>query len=178
MTFVCGIDPGISGGIAFLDDTPDDQDYDTVRCLALDLPTVGENKNRRLDLHEIRVMLDGWRPDVAVLEVQQSMPGQGVSSMFKLGEAYGQLNGLCNGLDIKTAFVRPQAWKAATGILAAPKWLTASEQTTFRKHRSIEAASDLYPKHAWQWPLKKDNHRAEAVLIARYGMQMRLDMAQ
>ena len=178
MTVVCGIDPGVTGGIAFLNNGGDPEEYTNDQLLALDLPTVGENKNRRLDLHEIRVMLDGWRPDVAVLEVQQSMPGQGVSSMFKLGEAYGQLNGLCNGLDIKTAFVRPQVWKAATGILAAPKNMTASEQTTFRKHRSIEAASDLYPKHAWQWPRKKDNHRAEAVLIARYGMQMRLDIAQ
>jgi len=87
----------------------------------------------------------------AVLELVHSMPGQGVASTFKFGTVYGCAIALVERLNCPFHFVSPREWKKSFGLDAD-------------KNKSLELARKLWPDA----PLKrkKDNGRAEALLIA------------
>jgi hypothetical protein len=86
------------------------------------------------------------------------MPGQGVSSTFKFGRTCGQLQGILAGLFVPTFLVRPAVWKLALGL-------------TSDKYMSMELASKVFPEKKDMWVLKKHNDRAEAALLAYYGIR-------
>ncbi len=75
---ILGIDPGITGGIAFLHG-------DEIE--AHDIPVVAGEIN----LDEVLRLIRDTKPDMSVVELASSRPGQGVSSVFKFGAAYGAL---------------------------------------------------------------------------------------
>jgi hypothetical protein len=64
---ILGIDPGITGGVAFL--------YPSGRVVALDLPNVGGE----VDIDTLAATIDGHDPRVAIIERAGAMPQQGVS---------------------------------------------------------------------------------------------------
>ena len=84
------------------------------------------------------------------------MPGQGVSSMFGFGVSYGILQGVIASLGIPSVLVTPQRWKKAAGLMGKPKDYART------------LAQRLYP--AAELSRKKDIGRADAILIARYGI--------
>lgn len=154
MTAVLGIDPGLSGAISLLTDTD---------LFVGDIPTLelrrGGKAKREIDMHALAGMVRDCaihRPTVWV-ELVGAMPGQGVSSVFAFGKAFGLILGVCvsNGLVIE--FVSPQRWKKAMGLQTASKDAARAR------------ASALLPAHAHKWSRKKDDGRAESALIALYG---------
>jgi crossover junction endodeoxyribonuclease RuvC len=106
-------------------------------------------------------------PMFGVIEAQQAMPGQGVTSMFSVGQRYGLLTGLLIGLQIPFEAVRPQAWMRALGI--PPK---------ADKRAHVERALSLFPTAEVTGPRggMKDG-RADALLIAEYGRRTHGGMA-
>jgi crossover junction endodeoxyribonuclease RuvC len=147
---ICGIDPGLSGGIAFLG----------VHCTVHDMPTLaltrgGKNK-REIDAHVLADLLHSIMPDHCYVEQVGAMPGQGTSSMFAFGKAYGIVIGVLAALDIPTTFVNSRVWKKSLSVPAA-------------KDGARARASQLMPSAAHQWTRVKDNGRAEAALIAHWG---------
>jgi hypothetical protein len=66
-------------------------------------------------LHDVRQEAGGGDVSVAV-EVQQSMPRQGLSSTFRTGANYGRICGVVGALGWPLHVVRPQAWRRAAGI--------------------------------------------------------------
>ena len=148
MTTILGIDPGLAGAAAITDEGG--------VVDVIDLPTVGEVKDRSIDV----LWLSGWikrrRIDFAVIENVWSMPREGVSSAFRFGRGCGEIRAtviLC-GLPIR--YVVPGMWKRAHGLLKS--W---DEQSRLR-------AMELLPS-AHQWlARKKDHHRACALLIAEW----------
>ena len=150
---VAGVDPGLSGAIALITSER--------RLRVWDMPTLslsrgGKNK-REIDVYALANILRGERIDHAFIEQVGSMPGQGVSSVFAFGKAFGIVIGVVSALGIPVTFVAPVKWKRAQGVTAD-------------KDGARARASQLMPGGSSQWPLVKHDGRAESALIAHYGM--------
>lgn len=150
---ILGIDPGLSGALAFLDTTTD-------AVVIMDMPTVEVVRNgktkREVSAALIADLVAGKGVVQAFVERVSAMPGQGVSSMFSFGRSVGVLEGVLAAYEIPTTLVTPQAWMKAMSVRAG-------------KDGSRERAMQLFPQYADQFARKKDNGRSDAVLIAKYG---------
>src|SRR5712692_5742061 len=110
-----GIDPGLSGAVAILDeqgvlmalhDTP-----------VLTLATTRGTK-QEYDLPGLAALLTPYAGPQAhvTLEESQAMPGQGVRSMFTIGVGFGVWLALLAALALPHTRVRPAIWKKALGL--------------------------------------------------------------
>lgn len=153
---ILGVDPGINGGYAVLS-------ADKKQCHETGfLPIVPRKKrgNRISPHHFLRLLgriQHMFNPRVVLIEQSNPMPGQGVTSVFQYGRAYGSVEALLATLDVPIYKVTPQSWKKTAGLLKAPKGA------------SLSKAIDLFPESVEDFSRKKDEHRAEAALIAYYG---------
>ena len=150
-----GIDPGISGAIAVLDFDGNVTIYD----MPIMQYTVGKKTKNRIDLVGVRNLLrDRANSGHSVfIEEVNAMPGQGVTSMFNMGYGLGALHAIFICLYLRTVRVRPQMWKKEFGLVKKDK------------SDSIRIAQDLFPMA--DITLKKHHGRAEALLLAAYGMR-------
>jgi crossover junction endodeoxyribonuclease RuvC len=127
-----------------------------------DLPvhvlTRGGKKKRELDIAGLIGILSLRRLTHAFLEAIGAMPGQGVSGVFAFGKCYGVILGVIAARSIPVSLVPPVRWKRA---LVVPK----------AKDGARARASQLLPEAAHQWRLKKHDGRAEAALIALFGLR-------
>ena len=140
--YYCGIDPGYkTGGVALVNG-----DWAEVH----DLPVWSEGGVNTLELSHI---LNSVPVDFVIIEKQGARPMQGVSSAFKLGVGYGQILGTLALLQLKYAEVTPGKWKKAAGVPAD-------------KDGARRIATRTFPKLANHLSRKKDEHRAEALLMA------------
>jgi crossover junction endodeoxyribonuclease RuvC len=96
------------------------------------------------------------RLDHIWIERQQAMPKQGVSSTFKLGYAFGQITTTVALSRTRYTMVTPVVWKRAMNL---PK----------DKDAARRMAQQWFPDRASELKRKKDEHKAEALLIALYG---------
>jgi len=94
--------------------------------------------------------------DLLVIEKQGARPKQGVSSAFKIGMGYGMILATVAVLNIKYRVVTPAAWKKALGVPAD-------------KDGARRMAIQQFPQLSERLKRKKDEHRAEALLMATYG---------
>ena len=150
-----GIDPGLSGAIAVL--------ADGAYRHCFDMPTQGRGKAGRQCVNAAalaaylrgQMQTDRGAYVHAIIEDVSARPGQGVTSMFRFGQALGAIEGVLAALSIPVTRVTPQRWKAAFR-------LTGTEKDAARG-----IAQDLYPDA----PLsrKRDCGRADALLVARHG---------
>ena len=102
-----GIDPGVSGGIAILDD-----DGSVIECVNMpDTPM------------EIFQFLMGYKyGSVCVLEdVGQGMPGQSSSSTARFARHNGHLEMALLALGIRTIKARPQKWEKTYSLGTSKK---------------------------------------------------------
>ena len=155
MSFIIGIDPGANGAVAILDANT----HDLVQVF--DMPsmeiTVGGKTKKRVAPYlladELRLYnVHGTR---AIVEQVSAMPGQGVSSMFAFGEAFGLARGVLAGMAIPTELVTPAKWKRDLKVNPG-------------KDGARMLACTLYPRHAGEFKRVKDDGRAEATLIAHW----------
>ena len=153
---VLGIDPGVSGAWAVYD-------TGTATIYAADAPTVGKD----LDAASFAAEIAKWQPTSAVIERVGSMPGQGLSSTFRFGVAYGVVQGVVAALRIRVEFVTPAKWKAYYGLSSALSPGPARKKDL--KEKSRERALHLWPERSDLFRRKKDDGRAEAALLAKYG---------
>jgi hypothetical protein len=120
MKLYIGIDPGLSGGIAFI-------------------PTSGEpwaHKMPETDRDLIDLLRDSTRDMEAraTLEFVSSSPQMGVKSAFTFGEGYGRLQMALTALGVPYERVRPAVWQKAMGCL-----------TKGDKNVSKRRAQELFP---------------------------------
>jgi len=148
---IIGIDPGISGAIAVLSDTGE-------LSAIYDMPimTVGKGKSQ-VDGKSVADILKQYQPCTVILEFVSAMPGQGVTSMFNFGVGYGIVQGILCTLSIPWKQVRSDVWKRQYGLLKQDKDMART------------VAKRLYPQA--ELNMKKHIGRADALLIARYGME-------
>ena len=154
MRYFLGIDPGLSGALAFYDPAINE-------LRIFDMPThvvsVSGKEKRKLDLVMLAQIVDSHAAEVsqAIIEEVGAMPKQGVTSSFSFGFAAGAAQMVVAANYVSWVTVRPDVWKREMRI-------------TKDKDGARREASRLLPIHAGLWALKKDDGRAEAALLAYY----------
>jgi crossover junction endodeoxyribonuclease RuvC len=150
-----GIDPGIRGGLAVVDN------HDGVGRLldAIDIPVLGGGARERVDVAAMRDWILRHQPSFALIERAQAMPRQGASSGFKYGRATGALEAAVTLCLVPLEIVEPTAWKRF--------WKLPPKDKEHGRQRALQ----LFPAAHTLLARKLDHGRAEAALIALYGLR-------
>jgi len=148
MKTILGVDIGMNGALSF---------YDGAELLCYDMPVFKVAKGNELDILRISDIIRTNSPTEAYIEKALLMPTNGKTAYQKLGEAEGAFKGVLCALKIPYTIVHPVTWKKAMGC-------------TKDKDEARMRASQLLPAHAHNWTLKKEDGKAEASLIALYGL--------
>ena len=157
---IIGVDPGLSGAIAILEDKK--------VFSIIDMPVMAEGKKNKRQLNSaqlVNIIKENTNPkdDIAVVVEQvNAMPGQGVTSMFNFGQTFGAIKGICAALSLPIFFVRPSKWKKHFNLINASK------------DSSRTKVIEMYPSLSSQLAKKKDVNKSDAVLIARFYCDTRL----
>lgn len=100
----------------------------------------------------------------AFIERVNAMPRQGVTSTFRFGFATGAVADIITALGIPTTWVLPRDWQAFHRIRGGDD-------------AARQRATQLFPRIAPELARKRDVHRADALLIAGYGLhRLRADI--
>lgn len=165
---IIGVDPGLKGAVAVVDI------HTRVIVEMIDMPTYKTHTKSRksgylqhINVSSLAIALDIYASNViaAFIEAPEARPGQGLSSTFRFGKFCGQVEGILGALYIPTKPVRPAVWKRSLGL-------------SRDKAESCDLATEYYPTEKHRWKLKKHNDRAEAALIAIYGMAAMAHLAK
>ena len=151
---ILGIDPGASGALAWLSLTGELLAVEDMPAAAV---TIGGKDRMRVSSAMLAALIRETMPTAAFVEKVGAMPGQGTASMFSFGFSAGLVDGVLAGLGIPTTYVTPQSWKRAAGL--------TSDKSAVRLR-----AAQLWPDMARHFARVKDDGRAEAALIARFGV--------
>ena len=116
---IIGIDPGLSGAIAVLEDN---------KVLNIfDIPVMSEGKKNKKQLNSAHLSqyisnnVKDINKTVVVVEQVNAMPGQGVTSMFNFGQTFGAIKGISATLKLPIFFVRPSKWKKHFELINSSK---------------------------------------------------------
>ena len=153
---IIGIDPGIAGAICFFSDG---KIIDVI-----DMPTMADGKknkkqvNGRQIFNEISNLKSQYinEPVSVVVEQVSAMPGQGVTSMFNFGQSFGMIKGICSAMELPIYYVRPAKWKKYFNLINS------------EKDASRTKVIEMFPKISHKLSRKKDNNKADAILIAQF----------
>tara|TARA_X000000368_G_scaffold418326_1_gene417589 strand:+ start:795 stop:1289 length:495 start_codon:yes stop_codon:yes gene_type:complete len=151
---IFGIDPGLSGALAILDEKKIFE--------VIDLPTMSDGKKNKKQLNSAHLSkymqsnIIDLNKSAVVVEQVNAMPGQGVTSMFNFGQTFGAIKGICATLNLPIYFVRPSKWKKHFELINSSK------------DASRTKAIEMYPTFADHLSKKKDVNKSDAILIARY----------
>ena len=152
---IIGIDPGIAGAICF---------FSSGNIIdVIDMPTMAEGKknkkqvNGRQIFNEISSLKNKFSNEKisVVVEHVSAMPGQGVTSMFNFGQSFGVIKGICSAMELPIFYVRPAKWKKYYNLINS------------EKDASRTKVIEMFPKISYKLS-KKDNNKADAILIAHY----------
>ena len=156
---IIGIDPGLSGAIAILEDSKIKELFD--------MPVMPDGKKNKRQLNSallvklIKNSIKNLEDTVMVVEQVNAMPGQGVTSMFNFGQTFGAIKGICAALGLPIFLVRPAKWKKHFELINSSK------------DASRTKAIEMYPSASEQLSKKKDVNKSDAILIARYYSETR-----
>ena len=151
---IIGIDPGLSGGIAILEDNK-------VKDM-FDMPVMADGKKNKRQLNSallaqiVKDNIKDIEDTVIIVEQVNAMPGQGVTSMFNFGQSFGAIKGICAAIGLPIFFVRPAKWKKYFELINSSK------------DASRTKVIEMYPSIADKLSKKKDVNKSDAILIARY----------
>lgn len=170
-----GIDPGLSGALAMINEGAGCRNEETglwqPSTQAMDTPTAetGKGTKREYLISAMADMLERscgthtMRGKVfAIIEAVHSMPKQGVASSFSFGRGLGIWEGILSAYRIPYIKVAPQTWKKAM----------MGDMPRDNKDSSRIVASRLFPWVADLFKRKKDDGRAEALLMAEHGRRI------
>ena len=156
-----GIDPGLGGAVGVVFDAMKDP-------VVYHTPTMvisGVKDKRVYNTAAMALLLKPFSTIdnvLVVLESVHSMPKQGVASSFSFGQGLGMWQGIIAALGLPLEMPSPQRWK---------KEMLADQGKD--KDASRFKAIHLFPSLASQLSRKKDDGRAEALLLAEYGRRLR-----
>lgn len=159
MIHVLGVDGGMSGAFALLGSDGSLTVWDT--------PCREIEDGHEADAEGILALLRGIRepPEGAFMERGQEVMRVDADGrrhhqnhMYRYGEVNGMVYGVAVALGIKSTLIWPQTWKRHLHLIGQDK------------EASRAKASELFPDHVKLWPFKKNHNRAEAALIAKYGL--------
>lgn len=142
---ILGVDPGVSGALAFL--STEQLDFVGV----YDMPILDGDINPHM-LHRI---IGDHEPDVAMIERSHPHPKEGVNSVWRYASAFTTAVVVTKLLVVPMIFVSPAKWKKSMAL-------------TKDKEQSRARAIETFPACSDQFKLKKHHNRAEAAMLAFY----------
>ena len=151
---IIGIDPGLNGAIAVLQDNKVKEIFD--------VPVMPEGKKNKRQLNSAQLVkllkdiISDNEEIVVIVENVSAMPGQGVTSMFNFGQTFGAIKGISATLKLPIYFVRPSKWKKHFDLINSSK------------DASRTKVIEMYPSFAEKLSKKKDVNKSDAILIARF----------
>lgn len=165
---VVGIDVGLEGAIAFLND----DGLLGIEDMPVDRVTVGEKVRGRIsDVRLLHVLSSGVgaqafieRPEGRPMRSRDKMTGQtvlrqpGAAGMLSLGESFGITRCACVAQRMSVTEIRPGEWKRGMGVPGD-------------KDEARRRAAEMFPNFARMFALKKWDGRAEAALMALWGLR-------
>ena len=157
---IIGIDPGLSGAVAVMQDKKVINIYD--------MPVMAEGKKNKSQLNSsqlVNIIKENIHEDeetIVVVEQVNAMPGQGVTSMFNFGQTFGAIKGVCAALKLPIFFVRPSKWKKHFELINSSK------------DASRTKVIEMYPTLSSQLAKKRDVNKSDAVLIAKFYFETKL----
>jgi Holliday junction resolvasome RuvABC endonuclease subunit len=140
---IAGIDVGIKGAIGLL--------YPVGKSYVYDMPAFAKEVNGAA----LAGIFREFRPDHVYIEAVNSF-NMGRQSSFNFGQGVGVIKGVLSTLGIPFTPVSPSKWKKTFNLGKD-------------KSESRAAATRLFPDLASEFARKKDDGRAEAILIAKWG---------
>lgn len=166
-----GIDVGITGAIAALDDEEQLVGVD-------DLPVMVHGSAKWIDAEELLQVIRGFReryarsdrPVRAIVEHVHAMPKLGTVAANSKGMTMGSVLAALQLAGVSIELVAPQSWKRALGLIS-PQATDAQ-----KKRASLTKARMLFPTA--QLDLAKHHNRAEALLIAHWAVRQRADVGR
>lgn len=146
--YIIGADPGLKGALAVV--CP----YENKLITLMDMPLSGN----KIDSASLSLSIKPYLEKTAlvVIEDVHAMPKQGVVSMFSFGVSKGILLGILSFAQCPILLPPPSVWKMALGLSSS-------------KDDSRKVATEMFPSHSSFFERKKDDGRAEAVLLAHFG---------
>jgi len=154
-----GIDIGLTGAIAAVDSLGS--------CSVTDMPTLPDGKGNRIDgralLHLLRQFVPAGEAGLLLFEDVRPRPsgnggkhGNSMHSQGSLMRSRGAIEAVVDILRIERRVIQPQTWKRHYGLIGKDKG------------ESLAVARALYPLADLR--LAKHHNRAEAILIAHFGL--------
>jgi hypothetical protein len=154
---VLGIDIGVTGGVALLDDTG--------KLLeVLEMPCLHDGPKHRKTINAPLLASFVYKSHAtrAFVERVGPRPGEGAVGAFAFGDCKGVIRGVLAGAAIPTIFINPAQWKRVIGI--PPGKDGAKDAARAEAILRWPYMADLF-KH------KNDDGLAEAALIAVAGLK-------
>lgn len=146
---IFSVDPGFSGAWAVI--------VDGKATIVGDMPVAGDGPRKRVSANVLAGYMRDARPELCVVEMVSAMPKQGVSSTFRFGMGYGAVLATAAIVGVPLELVTPQVWKKFHRL------------TGLDKEASRQKALDLAPGLTDSLARRRDDGRAEAILIGLYG---------
>ena len=154
MSRVCGIDPGLFGGLSLID-----ENY-SLRGL-LDMPLRNNGGRREADGTKLAEILREWTPDFCIVERVWGRAGEGGKSAFSFGKCSGTIVGCLCALGIEYAEVAPATWMSAL----------LKGRTEEGKGRSLAWAHEHFPTAELETKRGRQlDGRSDALGLAWYGL--------
>lgn len=147
-----GIDPGLTGAIAIFDGSQFDSVYD------MPIMTKITGKGNMVDCSALKNLIRMADPSSIWIEDVASLPASSSQAAFSFGRAFGALEGACGGIPIN--YIRSSKWMKHFSLQSKKK----------SPGNTISCAKLKYPMAADDLTRKKDDGRADAILIAAYGL--------
>lgn len=154
--YFLGIDPGKTGGIAWLDD-------DTGEMHAVKMPATYRDVWEAIRNPSTPSHITDWVESSSIratLELATGMikGARGVQGMVSLRESYGACWAFLTAADFRLERVAPVKWQREFGLLRKSK----TETDTQKKNRHKAKAQELFPS------VKVTHAIADAMLLAEY----------
>ena len=166
-----GVDPGISGAVCVYNSESREIKFHDTPIVTI---KSGKTFKNQLDPHaasRILQALDDEDGILVTIEKVSAMPSvvgddgherrsMGVTSAFNFGMGFGMWIGICAALQLPYELVHPATWKS--------KLLAGMAKG---KDASRVKAMQLFPQIAKDLARKKDHGRADALMLAIYGVK-------
>lgn len=157
--YFIGIDPGLNGGLACLDQHGNIIEKDV-------MPVIKIGTKTKLDICRLVSWIKGCMSEEFVrmiaIEEQRPMHKQGVTSTFSIGKGFGTIEGICAALNAPYDVIRAVDWQ---------KEMFRGQPKANTKVLSAKVAQQLFPTESFiKSPRCTNIHDGltDAVLIAEY----------
>lgn len=168
MRRILGVDPGLAGALALVDEI-DVLDVFDMPCVSVnrtsDLSKDRDEVSAPILIDIILDLKDRLGVDLAVLEWVNASPQMGATSAFRFGETMGTTRTALAAARVPVHLVKPSEWKGQMKLPGKAKDPKAGEIARAR-------ALSLYPNASHWLARKKDADRAEAILLAHWFLKM------